>query len=109
MEYKKKILLWKLKYKEKRCCILCGYKEHTEILHFHHKKQKKRINRNSKGWKNYWKSYKRVGSKPKRNKPIATLHNLNEIKKEAKKCVLLCPNCHALFHRKTSIKTIRIS
>ncbi len=68
-------------YKLGKCCSSCGWKEHPEILQFHHKKGEK-------------KSF--------------TIGNLKLYKKispeimeaEIKKCVLLCPNCHLLFHFK---------
>lgn len=54
-------------------CTLCGYDDEVRILHFHHLRDKKF------NLSNY-------------NKP------LKEMQEEAEKCVLLCPNCHALTH-----------
>jgi len=70
-----------LTYKLGKCCASCGWKEHPEILQFHHKKGEK------KGF---------------------TIGNLKLHKKispeimgtEIKKCILLCPNCHFLLHFK---------
>ena len=66
---------FKMNYKKDKCCALCGYKEHTEILHFHHNKGNKSFDISDKNQVN------------------------NEIlKKEIEKCILLCPNCHAWIH-----------
>ncbi len=55
-------------------CVKCGYKEHPEILEFHHRNPKeKEIN-------------------------ICCVRDLKSIKKEVKKCDLICPNCHRWFH-----------
>jgi transposase-like protein len=56
------------------CCRLCGYRRHMRALHFHHvNPAEKRIEINAKG--------------------IAL--SLETLRGEAKKCVLLCSNCHA--------------
>ncbi len=55
-------------------CILCGYCENMRALHFHHlEPSEKRIEINAKG---------------------VTL-SLATLRAEARKCVLLCSNCHA--------------
>lgn len=68
---RKWILDTKLKHGGK--CVECGYDEEIRILHFHH---------------------------PNNNKEaaVSALKNLKAIEKEAAKCILLCPNCHALKH-----------
>jgi hypothetical protein len=65
-----------LDYKKDKCCVNCGYKEHTEILQFHHNKRDKSFSVGS-------------GIGNKKNETI---------KVEMDKCVLLCPNCHFLLH-----------
>jgi hypothetical protein len=66
----------KLKEKLGNHCLFCGFSKEPKILHFHHLRDKKfSINRMIK-------------------LPI------EEIKKEVDKCVLLCPNCHAIEHLK---------
>lgn len=56
-------------------CSLCGYDEEPRILHFHHLRDKEF------GISDYGISYEKA-------------------KKEAEKCVLLCPNCHHIIHLK---------
>ena len=63
-------------YKKDKFCSSCGYKEHTEILQFHHLKEKK---------ENISGMYKK---------------SLEKIKAEISKCILLCPNCHFFLHSK---------
>jgi hypothetical protein len=58
-------------YKKDKHCKKCGYCEHTEILGFHHLRDKK----------------------IEINQIDTSIKRFNE---EIKKCVLLCPNCHAL-------------
>jgi len=58
-------------------CKLCGYSEHPEILVFHHKKGVKKL----------------FTLADSRTYPLETL------KKEIKKCILICPNCHNWKHR----------
>ncbi len=65
-------------YKKDKGCSICGYKEYPEILQFHHNDRKQ-------------KSFtigKRFGK------------NIEVIKREMEKCILLCPNCHAWLHFK---------
>ena len=56
------------------CCSRCGYKEFVDILNFHH------INIEEKEIE------------------VTRLVREKAMREEAKKCILLCPNCHALFH-----------
>jgi len=80
-EYRKKIRQeFLLTYKTGNCCAKCGWKEHPEILQFHHRDKK-------------MKEFT-IGnlSASKRRSP--------EFQAEVKKCVLLCPNCHSLLHIK---------
>lgn len=79
---------WPKHYKklyEKRCeevikikmerggkCAECGYGDEVRILVFHHLRDKK---------------YE-----------ISRMKNAKKIRQETDKCVLLCPNCHALIH-----------
>ncbi len=65
-------------YKKNKGCEICGYNKHPEILDFHHK------NRNDKN--------KGV------NILMKTLKNIETIKKEIEKCILVCPNCHRELH-----------
>ncbi len=67
-------------YKKDKKCKICGYNKFPRILIFHHK------NRNEKD--------KGV------NFLMKTLRNLEIIKKEIDKCILLCPNCHHELHLK---------
>jgi hypothetical protein len=64
-------------YKEDKCCSTCGYKEHTEILQFHH-----------------------IGKKTQTISNMANDSSIKSIEEEIKKCILLCPNCHYILHRK---------
>ena len=59
------------------CCSICGYSEHPEILVFHH------VN-------------------PKEKKFLISIGNIRrkDFWDEYHKCMLLCPNCHALVHLK---------
>ena len=67
-----------LNYKKDKGCSKCGWKEHPEILQFHHTQGDKSFS---------------VGS--------AVGNKKNEIiKAEMDKCILLCPNCHFLLHFK---------
>jgi len=65
-------------YKKGKCCSLCGYNEHYEILQFHHKDRKNKL-------------FEVTLSKISKRSP-------EEIKKELDKCILICPNCHFLIH-----------
>ncbi len=61
-------------------CVFCGWDEHKEILQFHHKNKKQ-------------KKFMIAGHALSNN-------SLEKIKKEMKKCYLLCPNCHVWEHYK---------
>ena len=63
-------------YKKDKCCNECGFKEHTEILEFHHERNKEIDLSKAAKWNM---SKKRIN-------------------KEIKKCILLCPNCHRWLH-----------
>ena len=67
-----------LEYKKDKFCSVCGYKEHPEILQFHHKNKEE----------------KSFGIGNGANKPW------NIFLEEINKCILLCPNCHLLLHYK---------
>ena len=54
-------------------CVGCAYSDEIRILHFHHLRDK---------------SFELSSGK----RPI------EELREEAKKCILLCPNCHAIKH-----------
>ena len=89
-ESKKKFLLWQSKrrheFKNKLDkikidigrCNLCGYKEHPEILQFHHR---------NKELKRFQLSTGNLGS-----------YKWETILEEIDKCNLICPNCHSLIH-----------
>lgn len=65
---------WKLR----KGCEICGYKEYSEALDFHHKDEKE-----------------------KHVSVSATMtFNLKTIFKEIRKCILVCANCHRVLHRK---------
>ena len=64
--------------KQDKQCEICGYNKYTEILDFHHKDKKEKI----EGVSNLMK----------------TLKNLETIKSEIEKCMVLCPNCHRELH-----------
>jgi hypothetical protein len=65
-------------YKLDKCCNFCGYKEHPEILQFHH------IEPDTKAY-----NIHEMGTLPW----VKVLQEIN-------KCVLLCPNCHTYLHYK---------
>jgi len=69
--------------KKDKACVSCGYKEHTEILQFHHNQGDKEIDL-SKAAK--WNMSK------------------ERIDKEISLCILLCPNCHMWLHFKDAGK-----
>ena len=67
-------------YKKDKKCEVCGYNKFPRILSFHHKNRVKK----DKGV----------------NFLMKSLKNLDVIKKEIDKCILLCPNCHNELHLK---------
>ena len=69
----KRFQLIELKKEGGGCCSVCGYKEEIRILHFHHLRDKQfEISRYTR--------------------------SIEKIKEEVMKCILLCPNCHAILH-----------
>jgi len=68
-----KFQAWKLKQKLKKICSACGYDKHPQILHYHH------VN----------------GTK---ESEVGKTKTMKKFLEEAKKCILLCPNCHAESH-----------
>jgi len=52
-------------------CSDCGYSQYPQILHFHH-------------------LHSKSGN-------ISEMKSITKIKEEAKKCILLCPNCHMVL------------
>jgi hypothetical protein len=73
-------------FKEGKCCQKCGYNEYKCVLDFHHKDPKqKNFNISTGGRK-----------------------NIERIKKEIEKCVILCSNCHRSFHYLEKTKNITI-
>lgn len=73
---KRKELLYFLRIKMGGECTECGYDEEPSILQFHHHEKNKTDN-------------------------VTNLQTLEKMEKEALKCILLCPNCHALHHLTT--------
>ena len=69
---KRKALLLQLRKDMGGKCTKCNYSEEIRILTFHH-----------------------LGDKIDN---VTNLQSLEAIRIEAKKCILLCPNCHALTH-----------
>lgn len=63
-------------FKKSRKCVSCGYKEHPEVLAFHHKNSKE-------------KSF---------NISISCMFSRKNLLVEINKCILLCPNCHNWLH-----------
>ena len=62
-------------FKKDKSCSSCGYKEHPEILEFHHLRDKV--------------------------SDISSLRGKVSMKKadiEMNKCILICPNCHRWLH-----------
>jgi len=63
-------------------CMKCSYNKCLGILEFHHIKEK---------------SFKM-------NEKIGNRCSLESLKKEADKCMLLCPNCHRELHHNEYLK-----
>lgn len=72
---KLKIFIQEMKLEMGGVCKRCEYKDEPRILQFHHFNGKK----DKKG-------------------NISEMKSLTKIRLEAAKCILLCPNCHALTH-----------
>ena len=66
------------------CCSFCGWKEHPEILNFHHKDPST-------------KEFGFTGSE------VGNL-SMERLQKEIDKCILLCPNCHQWLHFQENAK-----
>lgn len=74
IERKRKLKQQLVEYKGGKCC-LCGYDKSMRSLHFHHLDEKtKEFDVTSKGY------------------------NIDRLKKEADKCILVCANCHGEIH-----------
>ncbi|AII27489.1 HNH endonuclease [Vibrio phage VPp1] len=69
-------------YKIERGCEICGWDKHSSALEFHHDDNNKEHNVSQM-----------VG------------HNLDKIKAEMDKCMLLCSNCHRIKHAGKYAKT----
>lgn len=54
-------------------CRICGYNRYFGTLHFHHRD-------------------------PSKKEYSVTSTGINKARKEAKKCILMCSNCHAEYH-----------
>ena len=70
---KRKVVLEKLRMEMGGKCSKCGYSEDPRILNFHHTNKDKLNN-------------------------VTNILVPSKMILEAKKCILLCPNCHALTH-----------
>ena len=70
---KRKALLLELRNEMGGKCKKCGYSKEIRILTFHHTDKNKVDN-------------------------VTNLQSLGAIRAEAAKCILLCPNCHAIEH-----------
>jgi transposase len=57
------------------CCALCGFDEHVAILQFHHRDPRTKLHGIAEA---------------------GATRSLSRAREEAKKCVLLCANCHGL-------------
>lgn len=66
------------KYKLSKGCKICGYNKCAEVLVFHHHNGDKEFNVGTNG----------------------ACRSLEKIKKEIKKCEILCKNCHGELHAK---------
>lgn len=70
---KRKIFLRQLREKHGGKCSMCDYDKNIDILQFHHQKNKV--------------------------ENVTSIPSLRKMELEAEKCILLCPNCHALTHQ----------
>jgi hypothetical protein len=65
-------------YKKDKQCQYCKYNKYPQILQFHHLRDKRK------------EIYKLKSHG----------YSIQTINKEINKCILLCPNCHAIIHLK---------
>lgn len=72
------LIFLNLKKEKGNKCKKCGYSKYPQILHFHHSNRKNKDGEVS----------------------LIIRANIKKGIEEAKKCILLCPNCHALKHLK---------
>lgn len=77
---------WLRKFKKETGCQICKYKEHPEILVIHHKELIRRKHSAKSG------AFSLSGRD----------WSIQKIKRELKKCLILCPNCHAWLHYQES-------
>jgi len=76
-------------YKKGKKCVVCDWNKHPEILQFHHKDRTK---------KDFTIGNIKITER-------TTPKNIELVKQEIDKCLLLCPNCHAILHLKERQKT----
>lgn len=67
-------------YKNDKSCSICGYNKCKKALHFHHVDEKEKEFNISES--------------------IRETTNIERIKKEIDKCIILCANCHIELHDK---------
>ena len=65
-------------FKKDKKCECCGWDKFPQVLEFHHKYEKEKINEISN--------------------LVKKQYGLKTIKNEMRKCILLCPNCHRELH-----------
>ena len=70
---------WIFDYKKDKCCQMCGWNAHPEILEFHHIKR---------AMENLGVVHLALGKR-----------GIEKATEEMKKCILLCPNCHTWHHK----------
>ena len=80
-ELYRKISNYMNEYKMKKGCQECGYNDSPYALEFHHREQKTKKNSVSMFFRNSW-------------------NQLDKIIEEAKKCDILCSNCHKILTQK---------
>lgn len=81
---RQKVMDFLRNYKSDKKCTKCGYKEHPEILQFHHRDPSEKEFKMGKG---------SVGN-----------YSREKLMKEIEKCDLLCPNCHLWHHYQETAK-----
>lgn len=82
---RKKYNQWLIDYKKKNKCSKCGIIDYR-VLEFHHPKNKDKEFNIGDAFKNGY--------------------GLGRIKKELKKCIIVCANCHKTIHYKNRGKNI---